>query len=382
MVGLELSALVLNADEKSRDLGQSDAGSAMTTNKPALKEELAAAAKKAAAARSADVLVFNFGLEPGFELVFIEMIRKRKNKRKSLLFFLTTEGGDPDTAYRMARYLQETYETITVCVPGWCKSAGTLMCIAGDELVIGDHGELGPLDIQIAKSDELWERSSGLAVNASFEKLQQESFSFFIKYLMDIKAESKGRITFRTAADIAAQVAIGVTSPIFSKLDPLTIGEDHRSNLVAGEYAIRLNLKPLNLKKDYRADGLEMLLRGYPSHGFVIDRKEASKLFKRASAPDGDLLELFGKLGRDMVLPRNASRNQPPRLEYLNDEDIQPSAAASAAPAPDGNARGGPKSGERRPGDRNVRRRISARAGAGNVSKPPTAENGPERASN
>jgi hypothetical protein len=74
---------------------------------------------------------------------------------------------------------------------------------------------------QIAKADEIWERSSGLAVEAAFEKLQQESFKLFFNNLMDIK-EQAGRITFKTAAEIAAQMVIGQTKDIFAKIDPLT----------------------------------------------------------------------------------------------------------------------------------------------------------------
>jgi hypothetical protein len=77
-------------------------------------------------------------------------------------------------------------------VSGWCKSAGTLFCIAANHLIIADTGELGPLDVQIAKSDEIWERSSGLVVESAFEKLQQESFKLFFNYLMEIK-EQAGR---------------------------------------------------------------------------------------------------------------------------------------------------------------------------------------------
>jgi membrane-bound ClpP family serine protease len=128
-----------------------------------------------------DVLVLNFGLEGGFEELVYRFLCKRKTKRKKLVLFLTTEGGMPHCAYRIGRWLQDAYPNgITVVVAGWCKSAGTLICIAAHHLLIADTGELGPLDVQIAKTDEVWgERGSGLVVEAAFEKLQQESFKLF-----------------------------------------------------------------------------------------------------------------------------------------------------------------------------------------------------------
>jgi ClpP class serine protease len=40
-------------------------------------------------------------------------------------------------------------------VSGYCKSAGTLIALGANELAFGEHGELGPLDVQIAKRDEV-----------------------------------------------------------------------------------------------------------------------------------------------------------------------------------------------------------------------------------
>jgi hypothetical protein len=280
--------------------------------------------------RDCDVLVFNYSMDHGVHYGFQDFFKKRQRLNKNLLFLVTTEGGDPDSTYRIARCLQSKYAEITIVVAGWCKSAGTLLTIAGNELIIADSGELGPLDIQIAKSDELGERSSGLTVEAAFEKLQEQSFELFIRNLGDIKNKVGGRITFRTAAEIASQMVIGVTSDIFAKFDPVSIGEDHRANLVAEEYAMRLNLKAKNLRVDRRPNGLEMLLRGYPSHSFVIDREEARRLFRQVKPPSGQISELLDLLGMDMVLPRSALNNQPMRLEFLNAEKPARSRAKAA----------------------------------------------------
>lgn len=288
-------------------------------------------ANKIGDVEDADVLILNFGIEAGFEHAFIDKMRSRKHKRKKLIWFLTTEGGDPDSAFRIARCAQDCYDHITIVVGGWCKSAGTLICVAANDLVICEKGELGPLDIQIAKPDEMWERNSGLAVNAAFEKLQEESFNLFLRHLLSVKSRSSGRITFKTAADIAAQMAIGVTAPIFSKLDPLTIGEEHRASIVCHQYAQRLNLKAKNLKRTREVDGLEMLLNGYPSHGFVIDRKEADDLFNRVLTQTGHITELINAIGRDAFAPRSRARGQLERLEYLNDETKPQRKAGPAA---------------------------------------------------
>jgi ClpP class serine protease len=96
-----------------------------------------------------------------------------RKRRKNAILILVTEGGDPDAAYRIARCFQEHYELFTCIVPGYCKSAGTLITIGAHELVMTDGGELGPLDIQMSKKDELWESQSGLTVAAALNALHE-----------------------------------------------------------------------------------------------------------------------------------------------------------------------------------------------------------------
>lgn len=83
-------------------------------------------------------------------------IRKAKHGlRKDVIFCLATYGGDPNAGYRIGRALQHNYDDVTLLVVGPCKSAGTLIAIAANKLVIGDMGELGPLDIQLKKMMKL-----------------------------------------------------------------------------------------------------------------------------------------------------------------------------------------------------------------------------------
>ena len=42
-------------------------------------------------------------------------------------------------------------------IPRRCKSAGTLLLIGATSLIISDRGELGPLDVQLSKPDEIFE---------------------------------------------------------------------------------------------------------------------------------------------------------------------------------------------------------------------------------
>lgn len=205
-----------------------------------------------------------------------------RNKRFSQAYlFLATYGGDPDAGFRIARGLRHHYEKLTVVVPSFCKSAGTLLAIGADELVISDLGELGPLDMQLKKPDELFDMSSGLDITQAMAFLRTQSTDILKSTLVDLKVDLE--VTTKLSAEIATKMAHGLVSPIYAQIDPYKIGESQRAISIAFAYGKRLNDKIQNLKSD---DSLRSLVLDYPSHGFVIDRKEASNVFKNVRAPN------------------------------------------------------------------------------------------------
>src|SRR5690606_3014909 len=114
---------------------------------------------------------------------------------------LITYGGDPDAAYRIARASNHHFKEVEILIPDICKSAGTLLCVGAKRLIFGDRGELGPLDIQLSKPDELHESMSGLDIIQAINALQNQVLDSFRTYLVDIRLGS--RIRTKTAAEIA-----------------------------------------------------------------------------------------------------------------------------------------------------------------------------------
>ncbi len=69
---------------------------------------------------------------------------------------LETPGGSAEVAEDMVRALRERFETVSFIVPGWAKSAGTIMAMAGDEILMGPSSALGPIDAQIQWRDKVF----------------------------------------------------------------------------------------------------------------------------------------------------------------------------------------------------------------------------------
>lgn len=166
--------------------------------------------------RDADVVLYNgeisWNWTPGENI--IDMCAEEKS-RPNVMLILITHGGDPDAAYRIARTLQQKYEKFIVFVPGYCKSAGTLVAIGAHGIVMADHGELGPLDIQLSKPDELGEASSGLDTIQALSYLKAEAFSMFEDIATDLKYDLRGQITFKTAMQLSSELTTGLFKPVY-----------------------------------------------------------------------------------------------------------------------------------------------------------------------
>lgn len=242
-----------------------------------------------------DIILYNGVIQrPCDEEIIRETIARGEGRRKNAILVLVTPGGDPDAAYRIARCLQGKYAKFTVYVSGICKSAGTLIAVGAHELIISDHGELGPLDIQMAKKDEFFASQSGLTVSTALEALETRAFRAIERMFLEIENNTGGMLSVQTATDLASKTVVGMYAPIAGQIDPMHIGEAARALLIADAYGQRLNRHSQNLAS---AETMSELFTQYPSHGFVIDREEAERLFIRVREPSPEEARLAVALG-------------------------------------------------------------------------------------
>ena len=228
-----------------------------------------------------------------------------RTRRKNVIVILITEGGDADPAYRIARSLQEYYNRFSVFVSGYCKSAGTLLALGAHEIIMADCGELGPLDVQIYKEDEMGATRSGLTILSALSTLQVRAFDAFEYFLLETKKRSNGFITTRTAIRVASELSSSLFAPIFEHVDAMHIGEAGRSLRIAHSYGELL----LESSQNCKPHALNRLTSSYPSHGFIIDRFQANTLFNNVRGPNAAETVLAQRLG-------DASREPIPKPEH------------------------------------------------------------------
>ncbi len=62
--------------------------------------------------------------------------------------FIQTPGGNVDATEKIISILRQRSTAYRVVVPSWAKSAGTVLALSADKIVLGVNSELGPIDPQ------------------------------------------------------------------------------------------------------------------------------------------------------------------------------------------------------------------------------------------
>ncbi|MFC1956897.1 ATP-dependent Clp protease proteolytic subunit [Chloroflexota bacterium] len=84
---------------------------------------------------------------------------------------LETPGGSAEIAEDIMKLLRNRFSKVGVIVPGTAKSAGTIMAMAGDEILMGPTSSLGPIDAQVVHQGKVF---SAAAFLEGLEKIKHE----------------------------------------------------------------------------------------------------------------------------------------------------------------------------------------------------------------
>ncbi len=86
-----------------------------------------------------------------------------------------SSGGSAEAAEAIIEYLRQRFNHIRAIVPVSAMSAATMMCLSADEIVMGQHSQLGPIDPQFIISTPEGARSApAKAILNQFELAKRE----------------------------------------------------------------------------------------------------------------------------------------------------------------------------------------------------------------
>jgi hypothetical protein len=231
-----------------------------------------------------------------------------KNQPKIDLF-LYTRGGDVLTPWRLVNLIREYTEHFSVIVPFRSYSAGTLICLGSDEIIMGKMGELGPIDPSVVNAFNPQDPINPQArVPVSIEDvysylaLAREKSGSHLDELMDK--------SFLLLAE---------------KIHPLALGNVHRNYMLIRSLATKLLRLQMNPPSDDKIISIvDNLTEKLYAHNHMISRREADKEIQLPVLyPDPYLEDLIWKLYADFA--QEMALNEPfnpadmlngPRIEF------------------------------------------------------------------
>lgn len=143
----------------------------MNTTHEAGRVFLRAFAEQLEAAMRADVLSITGPLLPGVDLTVRSAAESFREKRPKLAVVLSTGGGVVETVERIATTFRHHWKEIAFIVADRAMSAGTVLALSGDELLMDYFALLGPIDPQVPRNNRL---IPALSYLTQFERLMKK----------------------------------------------------------------------------------------------------------------------------------------------------------------------------------------------------------------
>jgi hypothetical protein len=91
---------------------------------------------------------------------------------RGLTLLLHTPGGVTNAAETIVAYLRSKFSDLEVIVPTYAMSAGTMISLAADRIVLGRQSQLGPIDPQLPLSDDRFVSARAVVDQFAMAKLE------------------------------------------------------------------------------------------------------------------------------------------------------------------------------------------------------------------
>ncbi|PKM79146.1 MAG: hypothetical protein CVU88_07275, partial [Firmicutes bacterium HGW-Firmicutes-13] len=175
-----------------------------------------------------------------------------------------TRGGDVLTPWRLVNLIREYCSHFNVLVPFRAYSAGTLICLGADEIIMGKMGELSPIDPSVANAFNPSDPNHKTAkIPVSVEDVS--SFIGLAQEMAGLKQEEH-----------LAEVFLRLSK----KVHPLALGNVHRNYSLIRSLGKKLLQLHTNESAEHINEIINNLTEKLYAHNYMIPRSEAKNNIK------------------------------------------------------------------------------------------------------
>lgn len=206
---------------------------------------------------------------------------------EELVLYLYTPGGDSIAGWGLVNLLRQYCRKLRVLVPFRALSCGTLIALGADEIVMGKHGLLSPVDPSVASPFNPAAPGPQQAGQVSLLPVSVEDMIGFL----DLARKEIGLK--------AEESMVSVLSILADKVHPLALGAIYRAREQTATLARNLLLS--HLDDEAKIDRIvSRLTQELPTHNYLIGRSEASTSIELdISEADEDLDRLMWELYKE-----------------------------------------------------------------------------------
>lgn len=188
-------------------------------------------------------------------------------ERISLILY--TRGGDTLAAWNIVNLIREFCHELEIIVPNKCRSAGTLMSLGANNIIMTKQATLGPIDPSITRA------MSPLIPNTTPPKKLSLSVESVKGYIQLLKNEF-GVHEDKSLSDAYIKLA--------EYIHPVVLGDVYRTQKQIQMLAKKL-LKMGGYEKDATEKLVSFLCSDSGSHDYTINRTEARELGLHIESP-------------------------------------------------------------------------------------------------
>lgn len=197
----------------------------------------------------------------------VPILNKHLNKigkQKSINLFLYTTGGDMIAPLRIVNLIREYTDNLEVLIPRKAHSAGTLLSLGANKIVMGKAGELSPIDPSTSHPFNPKKADGEKPLEISVEDVN--SYFLFAKEQAKLKKETDLMKAFELLVE---------------KLHPLALGNIYRGYRMASILAQKLLSTHIKTNSKEAKDKIDSIVKklteDIPVHGYPINRREAKE---------------------------------------------------------------------------------------------------------
>ncbi len=243
-------------------------------------------------ARTSKVLVYVTSDRPGLETqIHSEVFDFFVNQLDTIgvipkiSLYLYTRGGSTLAAWTLINLIRQYCDTLEIILPSKCHSAGTIMCLGADNIVMTKQATLGPIDpsVNTPLNPQIDGAPLGAKVPVSVEAIK--GYIGLAQDELDIKNDEN-----------MTKILLALSE----KVHPLVLGEVYRSRSQIQMLARKLIVNQLT-DKEKIDKVISFLCSDSGSHDYTINRREAkSELELAVEKPSPELYVLIKALYDDI----------------------------------------------------------------------------------